>query len=76
MSSLSYALQRTYTHEEVSEAIQLLMNEVMSAQKEMVAMRTALEKINCLNCEDTTESFWKAKHTAELALNLHKLRAD
>jgi hypothetical protein len=76
--------EKTYTQTEVSQAIQTMMDALIPAQKEVVELRTALEKINALDYQVDSvelhewaeaECFWKAKHIAELALNLHKLRA-
>lgn len=75
-----------FTKQEAHEAVQLVLDQLLATQKEVAYLKAALEKINNLNYKEDGDGeinewaeavcFNKSQRIAELALNLHKLRAD
>lgn len=75
-----------FTKQEAHEAVQLVLDKLIAAQREVAELKAALEKINNLNYQEDGDGetnewaeavcFNKSQRIAELALNLHILRSD
>lgn len=77
---------KVYSVDEASGMLQTFLDALVAANKEIAALKAALEKINNLDYHvdgDGETNEWaeavcynKAQRIAHGALNLHKLRAD
>jgi hypothetical protein len=75
-----------FTKQEAYEAVQLVMDQLIAAQKEVAEFRSALDKIINLNYQDDGDGesnewaeavcFNKAQRIAHGALIQHRLRKD